>query len=164
MCIGARKRDTSGNPDPKYIGASCAETSEPHDADAHAPLHAAGKRLLKEDRKPRARRRAAFDVLQFCLASSNTESQPGNGRWRDGSPLENGRCCRYARCVEAKTKRHARPVFERCEWKVVGGFSVRATLPNSVTGFATEGPWDVRAAPPQLNPTDYPLLVVSSFE
>ena len=65
MCIGARKRDTTGNPDPKYIGTPCAETSEPHDADAHAPLHAAGKRVLKEDRKPRVRRRAAFDVLQF---------------------------------------------------------------------------------------------------
>jgi hypothetical protein len=70
--------------------------------------------------------------------------------------------------LEAKTKRHARPVVERCEGKIIGGFSVRATLPNSVpdqmTGFATEAPWDVRAAPPQLKPTHYPLLVVSSFE
>ena len=43
---------------------------------------------------------------------------------------------------EAKEKRDGRPLLEVCEWKIGGGFYVRATLPNSapeqVQGFATE--------------------------
>jgi hypothetical protein len=43
---------------------------------------------------------------------------------------------------EVKEKREARPVFEIMEWKIGGGFYVKATLPNSapenVTGFVTK--------------------------
>jgi hypothetical protein len=43
---------------------------------------------------------------------------------------------------EAKEKRDAKPVFEVMEWKIGGGFYVKATLPNTepenITGFATK--------------------------
>ena len=39
--------------------------SEPHDADGHAPVHAADQRVLEEGREPRARRVAALHALQL---------------------------------------------------------------------------------------------------
>jgi hypothetical protein len=43
---------------------------------------------------------------------------------------------------EAKEKRDAQPVFEIMEWKIGGGFYVKATLPNvgpeNITGFKSE--------------------------
>jgi hypothetical protein len=43
---------------------------------------------------------------------------------------------------EAKEKRAATPVFEVMEWKIGGGFYVKATLPNSepenISGFETK--------------------------
>ena len=43
---------------------------------------------------------------------------------------------------ETKEKRDAKPIFEILEWKVGGGFYVKATLPNAepenITGFATK--------------------------
>jgi uncharacterized LabA/DUF88 family protein len=38
---------------------------EPHDEDAHAALHATDECVLEEDREPRLRRGAPYDVLQF---------------------------------------------------------------------------------------------------
>jgi hypothetical protein len=42
---------------------------------------------------------------------------------------------------EAKEKRDANPIFEVLEWKIGGGFYVKATLPNNepenITGFET---------------------------
>jgi hypothetical protein len=44
---------------------------------------------------------------------------------------------------EAKRKRVARPLFEVEQWKIGGGYYVRATLPDGtvdrIEGFATEG-------------------------
>ena len=43
---------------------------------------------------------------------------------------------------ETKGKRDAKPVFEVCEWKIGGGFYVRATLPGQgperIEGFKSE--------------------------
>src|SRR5450755_1141972 len=43
---------------------------------------------------------------------------------------------------ETKEKRDAKPVFEVIEWKIGGGFYVKATLPNAepenITGFETK--------------------------
>jgi hypothetical protein len=44
---------------------------------------------------------------------------------------------------ETKNKRDAKPIFEIIEWKIGGGYSVKATLlnnaPEQIDGFATEG-------------------------
>lgn len=44
---------------------------------------------------------------------------------------------------EAKGKRAAKPIFEVEQWRIGGGYYVRATLPDGtvdrVEGFATEG-------------------------
>ena len=44
---------------------------------------------------------------------------------------------------EAKRKRAAKPIFEVEQWKIGGGFNVRATLLDGtidrIEGFATEG-------------------------
>jgi len=42
-----RKPEIAGESDPKHINMSYAERSEPHDANAHALLHSAYKRILK---------------------------------------------------------------------------------------------------------------------
>lgn len=43
---------------------------------------------------------------------------------------------------EAKEKREAKPIFEILEWKIGGGFYVKAIRPNrepeNITGFATK--------------------------
>jgi hypothetical protein len=43
---------------------------------------------------------------------------------------------------EAKESRDAKPIFEVLEWKIGGGFYVKATLPNrtpeNIVGFATK--------------------------
>jgi hypothetical protein len=43
---------------------------------------------------------------------------------------------------ETKESRDAKPIFEALEWKIGGGFYVKATLPDSesenITGFATK--------------------------
>ena len=42
---------------------------------------------------------------------------------------------------ETKGKRDAKPIFEILEWRIGGGFSIRATIPNrepeQIDGFAT---------------------------
>jgi hypothetical protein len=44
---------------------------------------------------------------------------------------------------EAKRKRAAKPIFEIEQWKIGGGYCVRATLPDGmvdrIEGFTTEG-------------------------
>jgi len=44
---GATRATVTGRPDPRYVSTShvARRTSEPHDADAHAPLHAADQRF-----------------------------------------------------------------------------------------------------------------------
>ena len=44
--------------------------AEPHDADAHAPLHAADQCVLKEIREPRAHGRALHRLVQLRAAST----------------------------------------------------------------------------------------------
>src|ERR1700729_1977189 len=104
-------------------------------------LHAADKRVFKEDRKPRVRGRAALDVLQFRSTPSNAESQPGNGRRRDGSSLGKVDVVDVLDAFEANLKRAAEPVFEVAQWAIGGPYYVRATLPDGtidrVEGFAT---------------------------
>lgn len=84
VCLGAKKERIEGKPDPAHVSTSYVERKQPHDADANAPLYATHKRLLKEGRKPRLRRRASHDVLQF-----RPHSFEAAGLTRDG-----GRGCR----------------------------------------------------------------------
>ena len=53
--------------------------AEPHHADAHASLHAAHQRVLKEGREP-----------QLCPRPSDAPHLPGDGRWPDRSSLGAG--------------------------------------------------------------------------
>lgn len=62
-CTGAGKQNIEGNPDQRHISTSFAGAPEPHDADAHAPLHAPDQRLLNEGRASRQRGRAPLHVL-----------------------------------------------------------------------------------------------------
>ncbi len=64
-CIGAVKHRIEGNPDPKSCQHVICRAVEFQHADAHSPIYAAHKCILKEGRKPRAFRRAVRDVLQF---------------------------------------------------------------------------------------------------
>ena len=63
-CVGAvrcRSRQSRSRPHQHVL----CRTGEPHDADAHAPVHAADERLFQEGREPRAFDGAVHDLLQF---------------------------------------------------------------------------------------------------
>lgn len=100
-----------------------------HDADAL--LHPPHQCLFKEDRKSRLRGRAAFDVLQFRASAPNTQSQPRDGRWCDGSPLEMVDVVDVLDAFEAKRQRQPKVIFDVERWRIGEGYYVTVTMPNS---------------------------------
>ena len=95
----ARSRVIEGAPRSAAHLDQLRRASEPHDAHAHAPVHATDQRLLEEGREPRACGRAALHVLQLLHAPQSASPDPCDGGWREQSPMGDcgyrraGRCC-----------------------------------------------------------------------
>ena len=79
-CIGCLSKTVTGNPDPKHVSTSYVERAESHDADAHAPVHTADERILKEGREPHPHGGDLRGVLQFHEDSQDAQSDTGYGR------------------------------------------------------------------------------------
>ena len=50
-CIGCLSKAVTGNPDPKHVSHVLRGARQSHDADAHASVHTADERILKEGRE-----------------------------------------------------------------------------------------------------------------
>ena len=111
-CNGTQRIRIQGNPDPRSRQHILRRTSEPHDADEHASVHAADERFLKEGREPRARHRAPLHALQLLPYPSVAARHSGNGSGRDGSPVG------YRRHRAAARTSRSRATVERRKLKL----------------------------------------------
>ena len=80
-CIGCDMKTVIGKPGLRACQHVIRGAPEPHDAHVDAPVHAADERILKEDRKPRPRSRAALHALQLLQSSQDTASDARDGSW-----------------------------------------------------------------------------------
>ena len=67
---------------------------ESYDADAHAPVYPADKRILKEAGESHCGGRPALHVLQLCSYPSDAPRYACNGCWRHKKTLGGVRYCR----------------------------------------------------------------------
>ncbi|MCC6946307.1 MAG: DDE-type integrase/transposase/recombinase [Bradyrhizobiaceae bacterium] len=141
-CIGARKMPRVGNPDEKAISTSFAER---HNLTMRMHIRRF-TRLTNAFSKKVENHIAAVSLhsfyYNFVRVHKTLKTSPAMAAGVTDRLWEIGDLVDLLDAWEAKEKRDAAPIFEVCEWKIGGGFYVRATLPGQeperIEGFATE--------------------------
>jgi hypothetical protein len=141
VCVGARKHKVVGNPDPKHVSTSYAER---HNLTMRMHMRRF-TRLTNAFSKKVENHVAAVSLhsfyYNFIKLHKTLKVSPAMAAGVTDRLWEISDLVAMLEAWEAKEKREAKPVFEIMEWKIGGGFYLKATLPNyepeNITGFAT---------------------------
>jgi len=142
-CIGAQKREITGNPDPKHISTSYAER-----ANLTMRMHMRRFTRLTNAFSKKIENHACAVALHsmyynFVRLHQTLKVTPAMAAGVTDRLWEMTDVVDVLDAFEAKRKRQTKAVFEIEEWKIGGGYYVRATLPDGtidrIEGFATEG-------------------------
>jgi hypothetical protein len=142
-CIGAKRTPVTGEPDPNHISTSYVErqnlTMRMH-MRRFTPLTNAFSKKVENHACAVALHSMYYNFVrlhQTLKVSPAMAAGVTDRLWEMGDVVD------MIDAFGAKTKRDARPLFEIMEWKIGGGFYIRATLPNcapeQIQGFTTEG-------------------------
>ena len=104
-CIGARKEPITGNPDPAHISTSHVERQNLTMRMSMQRFTRLTNAFTQEDRQPHLRAVALLRVLQLRADAQGAQASPGDGRWRCGSALVDGRYRGADRCAGAQAGR-----------------------------------------------------------
>jgi IS1 family transposase len=141
VCIGCRKRKIVGKPDPKHVSTSYAER---HNLTMRMHMRRF-TRLTNAFSKKVENHIAAVSLhsmyYNFVRVHKTLKISPAMAAAVTDRLWEISDLVAMLEAWETKEKRDAKPVFEVMEWKIGGGFYVKATLPNAepenITGFVT---------------------------
>lgn len=86
-CIGCRRQELIGDPDPKHISTSFVERHNLSVRMTNRALHSADKRLQQENREPLGCGCARLLRIQLHQDPSQFGRHSRHGRWRNGSIL-----------------------------------------------------------------------------
>src|SRR6202167_1819635 len=142
-CIGARKRQIVGDPDPKHISTSFAERQN-----LTMRMHMRRFTRLTNGFSKKVENHACAVALHsmyynFVRVHQTLKVSPAMAAGVTDRLWEMVDVVDVLDAFEAKRKRAAKPVFEVVQWAIGGGWYVRATLTDGsierIEGFATEG-------------------------
>jgi len=141
-CIGAQRKVITGEPDQQHISTSYVEREN-----LTMRMHMRRFTRLSNAFSKKVENHACAVALHsmyynFVRIHQTLKVSPAMAAGVTDRLWEMGDVVDMLDALQMKEKRDARPLFEVCEWKIGGGFYVRATLPNSVPeqiqGFTTE--------------------------
>ena len=101
-CTGTKIVEVSGNPNPKHIDTRLRRATEPHHADAHAPLYPPNKCLLKEGRESTLTRSRCISCITTSARFIRASASPR--RWRLASRTMCGTFDEMVRLYWTKTR------------------------------------------------------------
>jgi IS1 family transposase len=141
-CIGAKKEKITGNPDHKHIGTSFVER---HNLTMRMQMRRF-TRLTNAFSKKVENHAASVSLhsmfYNFVRIHQTLKVSPAMAAGVTDRLWEISDLVEMIEAWEAKEKREAKPMFEVMEWKIGGGWYVKATLPNAepenITGFETK--------------------------
>jgi IS1 family transposase len=142
VCVGARKHKVVGNPDPKHVSTSYAER---HNLTMRMHMRRF-TRLTNAFSKKVENHVAAVSLhsfyYNFIKLHKTLKTSPAMAAGVTDRLWEVSDLVDMLEAWESKEKRDAKPIFEVLEWKIGGGFYVKATLanaaPENISGFETE--------------------------
>jgi IS1 family transposase len=142
VCIGCRKRKVVGNPDPAHVSTSFAER---HNLTMRMHMRRF-TRLTNAFSKKVENHVAAVSLhsfyYNFIRIHKTLKTSPAMAAGVTERLWEISDLVEMVESFEVKEKRDAKPIFEVMEWKIGGGWYVKATLPNAepenITSFATK--------------------------
>ena len=142
-CIGAQKREITGSPDPRHISTSFVERQN-----LTMRMHIRRFTRLTNAFSKKIENHACAVALHsmyynFVRLHQTLKVSPAMAAGVTDRLWEMVDVVDVIDAFEAKNKRAAKPVFEVEQWKIGGGFYVRATLTDGtverIEGFTTEG-------------------------
>jgi IS1 family transposase len=142
-CIGAQKRQVTGDPDPKHISTSYAERQN-----LTMRMHMRRFTRLTNAFSKKIENHACAVALHsmyynFVRLHQTLKVSPAMAAGVTDRLWEMGDAVDMLDAFEAKRKREPKVTFEIEEWKITGGIYVRATLTDGtverIEGFATRG-------------------------
>ena len=96
--LGAWRRRSTGDPDPKHISTSYVERQKPYDANEYAPVHQTHETgFSKKIRQSRPHGGALHRVLQLDADSQDAADESGAGCWAHRAPVGHVRHRRVGR-------------------------------------------------------------------
>jgi hypothetical protein len=141
-CIGAQKREITGNPDPNHISTSYAER-----ANLTMRMHMRRFTRLTNAFSKKIENHACAVALHsmyynFVRLHQTLKVSPAMAAGVTDRLWEMTDVVDVLDAFEAKRKRSAKPVFEIAQWAIGGSYYVRATLTDGavdrIDGFATD--------------------------
>ena len=142
-CIGAKKREVTGSPDPKHVSTSYVERQN-----LTMRMHMRRFTRLTNAFSKKIENHACAVALHsmyynFVRLHQTLKVSPAMAAGVTDRLWEMTDVVDMLDAFEAKQKRVPKNTFEIDEWKITGGFYVRATLEDGtverIEGFATEG-------------------------
>jgi hypothetical protein len=142
-CIGAKKREVTGSPDPKHISTSYVERQN-----LTMRMHMRRFTRLTNAFSKKIENHACAVALHsmyynFVRLHQTLKVSPAMAAGVTDRLWEMTDVVDMLDAFEAKRKRVPKISFEIDEWKITGGFYVRATLADGtverIEGFSTEG-------------------------
>jgi IS1 family transposase len=142
-CLGAKKREITGNPDPAHISTSYAERQN-----LTMRMHIRRFTRLTNAFSKKVENHACAVALHsmyynFVRLHQTLKVSPAMAAGVTDRLWEMADVVDMLDAFEAKRKREPKNTFEVDEWKITGGFYVRATLADGsverIEGFSTEG-------------------------
>jgi len=142
-CVGAQKREITGNPDPNHISTSFAErhnlTMRMHMRRFTRLTNAFSKKV--ENHACAVALHAMY--YNFVRLHQTLKVTPAMAAGVTDRLWEMVDVVDVLDAFEAKRKRTSKPIFEVERWAIGGSYYVRATLPDGtvdrIEGFASEG-------------------------
>ena len=142
-CIGAVKKEITGNPDPKHVSTSFVERQN-----LTMRMHMRRFTRLTNAFSKKIENHACAVALHsmyynFVRLHQTLKVSPAMAAGVTDRLWEMVDVVDVLDAFEAKRKRRAKPVFEVAQWAIGGGYYVRATLTDGtidrIEGFSTEG-------------------------